>query len=226
MTGDFAHDHEVGGQGPHAEGPHQRRHARTTPSEAREFGAEGIGLCRTEHMFFDGDRIDAMREMILAETTRGPREGRSRSCCRTRATTSSASSRRWTACRSRSACSTRRCTSSCRTTRRARRRWPRRWASRSSKVQAARRASCTRSTRCSASAAAACAIAYPEIVEMQVRAIIEAAIECKKEGIKVLPEIMIPLVGTKKELDYLPQESPSETAERGDEGGRARRSST
>jgi len=33
---------------------------------AREFGAEGIGLCRTEHMFFEGDRIKAMREMILA----------------------------------------------------------------------------------------------------------------------------------------------------------------
>ena len=31
------------------------------------FGARGIGLCRTEHMFFEGDRIDAMREMILAE---------------------------------------------------------------------------------------------------------------------------------------------------------------
>ncbi|HEX2093030.1 MAG TPA: pyruvate, phosphate dikinase [Longimicrobiaceae bacterium] len=35
---------------------------------ARRFGAEGIGLCRTEHMFFEGDRIDAVREMILAET--------------------------------------------------------------------------------------------------------------------------------------------------------------
>ena len=34
---------------------------------AREFGAEGIGLCRTEHMFFEGNRIKAMREMILAE---------------------------------------------------------------------------------------------------------------------------------------------------------------
>ena len=34
---------------------------------AREFGAEGIGLCRTEHMFFGADRIDAVREMILAE---------------------------------------------------------------------------------------------------------------------------------------------------------------
>jgi pyruvate,orthophosphate dikinase len=41
------------------------------PKEAEEavaFGAEGIGLCRTEHMFFEGNRIDAMREMILATT--------------------------------------------------------------------------------------------------------------------------------------------------------------
>jgi len=35
---------------------------------ARQFGAEGIGLCRTEHMFFEGDRIDAVREMIIADT--------------------------------------------------------------------------------------------------------------------------------------------------------------
>ena len=39
--------------------------------KAREFGAEGIGLCRTEHMFFDGERIQAVREMILAETPEG-----------------------------------------------------------------------------------------------------------------------------------------------------------
>src|SRR5215467_12974492 len=37
-------------------------------ANAVAFGASGIGLCRTEHMFFEGDRIDAMREMILAET--------------------------------------------------------------------------------------------------------------------------------------------------------------
>ncbi len=36
--------------------------------KAREFGAQGIGLCRTEHMFFEGDRIKSMRQMILAET--------------------------------------------------------------------------------------------------------------------------------------------------------------
>jgi pyruvate,orthophosphate dikinase len=42
-----------------------------TPEQTRNasaFGAVGIGLCRTEHMFFEGDRIDAMREMILADT--------------------------------------------------------------------------------------------------------------------------------------------------------------
>ncbi|MBQ1752714.1 MAG: pyruvate, phosphate dikinase, partial [Paludibacteraceae bacterium] len=38
---------------------------------ARKFGAVGIGLCRTEHMFFEGDKIRAMREMILAETLEG-----------------------------------------------------------------------------------------------------------------------------------------------------------
>jgi len=48
-------------------------------------------------------------------------------------------------------------------------------------------------------------ITYPEILEMQVRAIIEAAVECQKEGIKVLPEIMIPLVLDRKELSILEQ---------------------
>ncbi len=40
---------------------------------AREFGAEGIGLCRTEHMFFEGDRITPVRQMILAEDEKGRR---------------------------------------------------------------------------------------------------------------------------------------------------------
>ena len=47
------------------------------------------------------------------------------------------------------------------------------------------------------------AVTYPEILEMQVQAIIEAACQVKKEGLKVLPEIMIPLAGTNAELDYL-----------------------
>jgi pyruvate,orthophosphate dikinase len=48
-------------------------------------------------------------------------------------------------------------------------------------------------------------ITYPEILEMQVRAIIEAAIECQKSGVKVLPEIMIPLTLDKKEMSILEQ---------------------
>jgi pyruvate, orthophosphate dikinase len=47
-----------------------------TPNDARvarSFGAEGIGLCRTEHMFFEGERIIAVREMILSETEAGRR---------------------------------------------------------------------------------------------------------------------------------------------------------
>ncbi len=59
---------------------HRRMKVRTnaeTPADARaarEFGAEGIGLCRTEHMFFDADRILAVREMILAENSRDRRK--------------------------------------------------------------------------------------------------------------------------------------------------------
>ncbi|HEV8355793.1 MAG TPA: pyruvate, phosphate dikinase [Gemmatimonadales bacterium] len=57
----------------------QMRHLRVrvnadTPADAhrgRDFGAEGIGLCRTEHMFFEGERISAMREMILASDEAG-----------------------------------------------------------------------------------------------------------------------------------------------------------
>ena len=49
-----------------------------TPQDARtarEFGAQGIGLCRTEHMFFEGDRIVAVREMILADDEKRAAQG-------------------------------------------------------------------------------------------------------------------------------------------------------
>ena len=58
---------------------HRRMKVRTnaeTPADcrmARQFGAEGIGLCRTEHMFFDDKRISAVRQMILAEDEKGRR---------------------------------------------------------------------------------------------------------------------------------------------------------
>jgi pyruvate,orthophosphate dikinase len=60
----------------------QLRHLRVrvnadTPADShrgRDYGAEGIGLCRTEHMFFEGDRLTAMREMILAQDTEGRKQ--------------------------------------------------------------------------------------------------------------------------------------------------------
>lgn len=67
MSGDFAKIMELAEK-------YTRMSVRTnadTPNDAqiaRKFGAKGIGLCRTEHMFFEGDRIKAMREMILAKT--------------------------------------------------------------------------------------------------------------------------------------------------------------
>ena len=58
--------------------PHARAHERRQPGADRatpsRFGATGIGLCRTEHMFFEGDRIYAMREMILAENIEDRKE--------------------------------------------------------------------------------------------------------------------------------------------------------
>ncbi len=73
MSGDFASLMELAEK-------HTRMHVRTnadSPKDsriAREFGARGIGLCRTEHMFFEGARIKAMREMILAKDETGRRK--------------------------------------------------------------------------------------------------------------------------------------------------------
>jgi len=73
MSGDFAKLMELAEK-------FTRMHVRTnadTPKDskvAREFGAKGIGLCRTEHMFFEGVRIKAMREMILAKNEEGRRK--------------------------------------------------------------------------------------------------------------------------------------------------------
>ena len=72
MTGGFA---RLMGWADEARRLHVRANAETPrdAEAARGFGAEGIGLCRTEHMFFDTDRILAMREMILADNEAGRR---------------------------------------------------------------------------------------------------------------------------------------------------------
>ena len=68
-------------------------------------------------------------------------------------------------------------------------------------------------------------ITYPEIYEMQVRAIFQAACEVKKDGVDVRPEVMIPLVGTTKELQ-LTAEMVRRVAEGSDGRERASRSTT
>ena len=133
-----------------------------TPNDAavaRRFGAEGIGLCRTEHMFFEEDRIAAVRQMLLADDEKDARR------CWPKLNPCSgailrASSKPCTACRSRCACSTRRCTSLCRWSWRSSARWRAnsgcRWPK--SKPRSRR---CASSTPCSATAAAAWASPTP-----------------------------------------------------------------
>ena len=92
-----------------------------TPRDAAQalaFGAQGIGLCRTEHMFFEGTRIKAVREMILSPRPRNRDALRWPSSCRCSRATSRRSTRRCRACRSPSASWTHRSTSSFRTPRR------------------------------------------------------------------------------------------------------------
>ena len=190
-------------------------------ANAIERGAEGIGLCRTEHMFLGEERVAAVRTMIFASSARPTSRPPTTPCCRCSATTSSASSRRWTASRSPCGCSTRRCTSSCPTRSswpwpspwppsRARRRW--RWA-------ATRPWPWTRPTEMLAKVndlhetnpmlglrGVRLGIVKPGLYAMQVRAIIEAAAKVKADGGNPIVEIMIPLAATREELSQLREE--------------------
>src|SRR4051812_40868048 len=173
-----------------------------TPEQAANaiaFGAQGIGLTRTEHMFFEGDRIDAMREMILAETLDERKAALAKLLPYQRDDFAGIF--------------------------RALKGYPatirfldpplheflphtpqqqeelakkigvsaQRIHSRVEQLHEFNPMLGFRGCRLG--------IGYPEISEMQARAIFEAAAIVQKEGIKVRPEIMIPLVGFKKELD-------------------------
>ena len=160
-----------------------------TPEDARKaraFGAEGIGLCRTEHMFMAADRQPKMREMILADTSRSGAP-RSTSCCRCSSRTSRTSSRRWTGCPSRSACSTRRCTSSCRPTR---------------TTPALTR--CARSTRCSARAAAGWRSCTPRSTRCRCgRSCAPQRAVTERLGHPPRLEVMVPLIDYERELEII-----------------------
>jgi pyruvate,orthophosphate dikinase len=174
-----------------------------TPRDAQqafEFGAEGIGLCRTEHMFFEGDRIMAVREMILADDEAGRRVALAKLLPMQRGDFEALF--------------------------KIMNGYPvtvrlldpplhefvphtekeqkelakeigvtyEKIASRVESLQEVNPMLGHRGTRLGNT--------YPEITEMQTRAIVEAAMNVKKSGIPVHVEIMVPLVGNHKELRY------------------------
>ncbi len=175
-----------------------------TPEDAeraRNFGAEGIGLCRTEHMFFDAERIHHMREMILATTVEARKEALAKLLPYQR----------------KDFVGIFRAMKGLPVTIRLLDPPLHEFLPHDDESQAelakslgltvaqvkARVSQLHEANPMLGHRGDRLAVTYPEILEMQVRAIIEAAVQVKKEGIKVLPEIMIPLAGTKKELDYL-----------------------
>ncbi len=197
MSGDFGQIMDVADK-------YTRMSVRTnadTPHDARVargFGAKGIGLCRTEHMFFEGERIKAMREMILASTTAG----------RVRALDKLLPFQR----------------SDFEGIFRAMEGYgvtirlldpplhefvPHQQTTQAElakemgiPVDAVRTKVAELEEFNPMLGHRGCRLGntYPEITEMQARAIIEAALNLKKEGISSLPEIMVPLIGTVKEL--------------------------
>jgi pyruvate, orthophosphate dikinase len=162
------------------------------------FGAEGIGLCRTEHMFFGGERITAMREMILADKT----EDRERALERILPMQREDFVGLFRAMGSRPV--------TIRTLDpplheflphgEKEREAVARQAGVDPRVVARKVAELHEMNPMLGHRGCRLGISFPEITRMQTRAILEAACRVKKEGIEVKPEIMIPLVGHVREL--------------------------
>lgn len=175
-----------------------------TPNDAAQaykFGAEGIGLCRTEHMFFEGDRIKAMREMIIARTEEQRRKALDKLLPMQRADFEGLF--------------------------REMKGYPvtiryldpplhEFLPQEDDDIQTLADemgisfeelksvvASLHEFNPMMGHRGCRLAVSYPEIAEMQTRAVIEAAINVNKDGMNIVPEIMIPLVGDVKELKYV-----------------------
>ena len=168
--------------------------------QARSFGAQGIGLCRTEHMFFEGDRIKSVREMILASDEEGRRAALAKLLPMQRSDFEGIFEAmdgygvtvrlldpplhefvpHQTATQKELAAEMGITLEEVK-----------------AKVDSLEEFNPMLGHR-----GCRLGITYPEITEMQTRAIIEAALNCKAKGIDVHPEIMVPLVGTLKELEH------------------------
>ncbi len=175
-----------------------------TPADARvakRFGAEGIGLCRTEHMFFDPERILAVREMVMADTA----EGRAQALAKIEPMQRRDFAEIFRIMDGRPVTirlldpplhefvphgDERALAEIARATGR-----DLAWVK--SRAQALKEFNPMLGHR-----GCRLAITYPEIYEMQGRAIFEAAVEVQREtGKPVIPEVMIPLIATRRELE-------------------------
>ena len=178
---------------------------------ARDFGAVGIGLCRTEHMFFQEDRISAMREMILADELPAREKALKKLLPFQRRDFQGI----LTAMKG------------CAVTIRlldpplheflpheakAQREVAKHLGVKPSEI-ARRVEQLHEMNPMLGHRGCRLAVTYPEILKMQVRAIVEAMIACKKKKIDARPEIMIPLVGTSQELEMLRELTEATIAE-------------
>jgi len=175
-----------------------------TPKDAkvaREFGAEGIGLCRTEHMFFEGTRIDAVREMILSES----KADRKKALAKIKPFQKDDFKNIFQAMEGLPV-----------TIRLLDPPLHEFLPHTEDEIRKVAQLSGVSYEKLKAKTEAlkefnpmlghrGCriGISFPEVYEMQSSAIMEAACECHHDGITVKPEIMIPLVGFGKELDIL-----------------------
>ena len=166
--------------------------------QARRFGAQGIGLCRTEHMFFEGDRIKAVREMILASDEEGRRMALAKLLPMQRGDFEGifeAMDGYGVTVRLLDPPLHEFVPHQTATQKELAEEMGLTLEEVKAKVDSLEEFNPMLGHR-----GCRLGITYPEITEMQTRAIIEAALACKARGIKVLPEIMIPLVGSLKEL--------------------------
>ena len=173
------------------------------PDQAKiavSFGAEGIGLCRTEHMFFEGNRIDAVREMIIADDEAGRRAALLKLLPMQKKDfigIFSVMNGLPVTIRTLDPPLHEFLPHNEREMRDLARQMSIPYEKVLSKVTSLHEANPMLGHR-----GCRLGIVYPEITEMQVRAIFEAACEVKKKGINVKPEVMIPLVGHVNELKF------------------------
>ena len=183
------------------------RKFRATPRWPARFGAEGIGLCRTEHMFFEGERIGHMRAMILADNEKDRRKALRKLLPMQRrdfAALFKVMSGYPVIIRTldpplheflpkREELMVEIAELKALKKKKSRVRELEKLLARVEELHEFNPMLGHRGCRLG--------ITFPEITEMQAQAIFEAAVQCAKKGIKVIPEVMIPLVGNVKELE-------------------------